>query len=66
MSIFIVYIGIIRPQSCFDYIKFRAPLVIKRSINEIKKVPSNYVCHLLCGCDYLSKFQFTTHLSHPC
>ncbi len=29
MSVFIKYIGIIGPRSCFDYINFRASLVIK-------------------------------------
>ncbi len=29
MSIFIVYIGVIGPQFCFDCINFKAQLVIK-------------------------------------
>ncbi len=29
MSMFIIYIGIIRPQSHFDYTNFRASLFIK-------------------------------------
>jgi hypothetical protein len=68
MSIFIIYIGIIGPQSHFDCTNFRASLVIKIiNFNEIKKIgPSSYACHLLCGCDFLSKFQFTTHLLHLC
>jgi hypothetical protein len=37
MSIFIIYIGIIGPQSCFDYTNFKASLVIKIiNINEKK------------------------------
>ncbi len=65
MNIFIIYIGIIGPQSHFDCINFRASLVIKIiNFNEIKNGPSSYACHLLCGCDFLSKLQFTTHLSH--
>jgi hypothetical protein len=40
MNIFIIYIGIIGQQSHFDYINFRAPLVIKIiNFNEIKKRP---------------------------
>jgi hypothetical protein len=40
MNIFIIYIGIIGPQFCFDHTKFRASLVIKIiSFNEIKKWP---------------------------
>jgi hypothetical protein len=39
MSIFIIYIGIIGPQSRFDYINFRASLIIKIiNLNEIKKM----------------------------
>ncbi len=38
MSIFIIYISIIGPQSHFDCFKFRAPLVNKIiNFNEIKK-----------------------------
>ncbi len=68
MNIFIIYIGIIAPQSCFDYTNFKVPLVNKiTNFNEnFKNGPSNYACHLLCGCYYLSKFQFTTHLLHLC
>ncbi len=68
MNIFILYIGIIGPRSHFDCINFKTPLVIKIiNFNEINKNdPFNYACHFLCGCDYLSKFQFTTHLLHPC
>jgi hypothetical protein len=66
MNIFIIYIGIIRPQSRFDYTNFKVSLVIKIINFNEKKGPSNYVCHLLCGCDLLSKFQFTTHLLHFC
>ncbi len=32
----------------------------------LKNGPSCYACHLLFECDYLSKFQFTTHLLHLC
>jgi hypothetical protein len=65
MNIFIIYIGIIGSRSHFDYINFKASLVIKIiNFNEIKNSPSSYVCHLLC--DFLSKFQFTTHLLHLC
>jgi Na+/H+-dicarboxylate symporter len=28
--------------------------------------PFSYACHLPCERDYLSKFQFVTHLSHFC
>ncbi len=68
MSIFIIYIGTIGPQFCFDYIKFRASLVIKIiNFNEfLKNGPSSYACHLTCGCDFLSKFQFIVHLSCLC
>jgi hypothetical protein len=68
MSIFIIYIGIIGPQSHFDCINFKASLVIKIiNFNEIKKKgPSSYACHFLCGCDFLLNFQFTTHLLHFC
>jgi hypothetical protein len=39
MSIFIIYIGIIGPQSHFDYTNFRTPFVIKIiNFNEIKKM----------------------------
>ncbi len=39
MNIFIVYIGIIRPYSCFDCTNFRVSLVIKIiNFNEIKKM----------------------------
>jgi hypothetical protein len=39
MSIFIVYIGIIGPQSCFDYTNFKFSLVTKIiNFNEIKKM----------------------------
>jgi hypothetical protein len=39
MSIFIVYIGIIRPLFCFDRINFKVSLVIKMiNFNEIKKM----------------------------
>jgi len=38
MNVFIIYIGIIGPQSCFDYTNFRASLLIKIiNFNEIKK-----------------------------
>jgi hypothetical protein len=38
MGLFIIYIGIIRPQSCLAYINFRASLVIEIiNFNEIKK-----------------------------
>jgi hypothetical protein len=38
MSIFIIYIGIIRPQSHFDCTNFKVSLVIKIiNFNEIKK-----------------------------
>ncbi len=33
---------------------------------KLKNGPSNYACHLLCECDFLSNFQFITHLSHLC
>jgi len=37
MNIFILYINITRPQSCFDYTNFRASLVIKIiNFSEIK------------------------------
>jgi hypothetical protein len=40
MNIFIIDIGIIGPESCFDYINFRASLVIKiMNFNGIKKRP---------------------------
>jgi len=39
MNIFIIYINIIEPQSCFDYINFRASLVIKIiNFNGIKNI----------------------------
>ncbi len=39
MGIFIIYIGIIGPQSPFDYTNFRASLVIKIiNFNEILKM----------------------------
>ncbi len=39
MNIFIIYIGIIGPQSCFDCTDIKASLVIKIiNINEIKKM----------------------------
>ncbi len=39
MGIFIVYIGIIGPLFCFDYINFKASLVIKLiNFNEIKNM----------------------------
>jgi hypothetical protein len=38
MSIFIIYIGVIGPQSCFYYTNFKASLVIKIiNFNELKK-----------------------------
>ncbi len=38
LSIYIIYIGIIRPQSCLESTKFRASLVIEIiNFNEIKK-----------------------------
>ncbi len=62
MNIFIICIGTIAPQSCFDCTNFRASLVIKIiNFNEIKKGPSNYVCRLLYGCDFLSNLQFTIY-----
>jgi hypothetical protein len=68
MNIFIIYIGIIGPQFHFDCTNFKVSLVIKIiNFNEIKKKgPSSYVCHLLCGCDLLSNFQFTTLFLHIC
>jgi hypothetical protein len=68
MNIFILYNGIIRPMSRFEYINFKASLVIKViNFNGIKKMaPSSYACHFPCEFDYLSNFQFTTHLSHLC
>ncbi len=67
MNIFIIYIGIIKSQSCFDYTNFKASLFIETiNFNEIKNGPFVHACHLLCGCDFLSKFQFTTHLLHLC
>jgi len=51
MSIFIIYIGIIGPESHFDCTNFRASSVIKIiNFNELKNGPSNYACHLLCAC----------------
>ncbi len=39
MNIFIIYIGIIRPHSCFDYTNFKVSLVIKViNFSEIKKM----------------------------
>jgi hypothetical protein len=39
MNIFIIYIGIIGPHSCFDYTDIKASLVIKIiNFNEIKKM----------------------------
>jgi hypothetical protein len=39
MNIFIIYISIIGPQSCFDYTNFRVSLVIKIiNLNEIKNM----------------------------
>jgi hypothetical protein len=39
ISIFIIYIGIIWPQSCFDYINFRVSSIIKiKKFNEILKM----------------------------
>ncbi len=39
MTIFITYIGIIRPLSCFDYINFKVSLVIKIiNFNEIFQI----------------------------
>jgi hypothetical protein len=39
MIIFIIYIGIIGPKSCFDYTNFRASLVIKTiNFNRISKM----------------------------
>jgi hypothetical protein len=67
MNILIIYIDIIRPFSCFDCTNFMVSLIIKIiNFNEIKNGPSNYACHLLCGCDFLTIFQFNTHLSHLC
>ncbi len=52
MSIFIIYISIIGPDSHFDYMNFKASLVIEIiNFNRILKV-----AHLLCESDYLSKF----------
>jgi hypothetical protein len=55
MGIFIVYIGIIGPLSCFDYINFKASLVIRIiDFNRILKYKqSSYACHLPFECDYL-------------
>ncbi len=68
MNIFIVYISIIRPLSRFDYINFKVSLIIKIfNFNDFfKNGPFSYACHLPCECDYLSNFQFTTHLSQFC
>jgi len=39
VSIFIIYIGIIGPLSCFDYINFKASLIIKIiNFNGIKRM----------------------------
>jgi hypothetical protein len=66
MSTFIIYIGIIGPQFHFDCINFKASLIIKIINFNEKNGTSSYVCHLLCGYDFLSKFEFSTHLSHLC
>jgi hypothetical protein len=68
MSIFTIYIGIIRPLFHFDYINFKVSLIIKIfNLNEKNlNGPSSYACHLPCECDYLSNFQFTTHLLRLC
>jgi hypothetical protein len=39
MNIFIIYIGVIRSMSCFDYTNFKVSLVIKIiNFNGIKKM----------------------------
>jgi hypothetical protein len=39
MHIFIIYVGIIGPLACFDYINFKVSLVIKIiHFNEIEKM----------------------------
>ncbi len=38
MNMFIIYFGIIGPQSCFDYTNFRTSLVIKINFNGIKNI----------------------------
>ncbi len=67
MSIFIIYIGIIGLQFRFDYTNFKASLVIKIiNFNEIKRMAHLAMLAFLYGCDFLSKFQYTTHLLHLC
>jgi len=68
MSIYIMYINITWPLSRFDCTRFKVSLLIKLiDFNEFfKKFHPNMFCHLPCECDYLSNFQFTTHLSHIC
>jgi hypothetical protein len=68
MTIFIIYIGIIRSLSCFDYTNFKFSLVIKIINFNLKNSngPSSYAFHFPCECDYVSKFQFSTNLLHLC
>jgi hypothetical protein len=56
-SIFIIYMGIIRPLSHFDCKNFKASLFIKIiNFNQnFKTTHLAYVCHIPCECDYLSK-----------
>ncbi len=68
MTIFIIYIGIIRSLSCFDYTNFKFSLVIKIINFNLKNSngPSSYAFHFPCECDYVSKFQCSTNLLHLC
>jgi hypothetical protein len=68
MSIFIIYIGIIGPQSRFDLTNFKVSLVIKIiNFNEIKKMV-HLVMLVIFYVDMIScqNFKYTTHLSHLC
>ncbi len=47
-----------RPQFHFDYKNFKVSLIIKkRNLSGILKMTHlTMLCHVLCECDYLSKF----------
>jgi hypothetical protein len=69
MCIFIVYVSLIGPLFHFDYLNFKGSIIIRViNFSEIKNMAHlvMLVIFHVNVIDYLSNFQFTTHLSYFC